>query len=148
MICQRRASLPVPLYQSSDDFEDLQLAKESIEKVAQFLNEAKRRAEAQRQLMDVVPLIRKYPESLNLLHPNRELKRQGIILASERETDASTYYYLFLFNDLLLITKPKRARRLYRWKFTFNLTSTRVEDIPDSLGTSACLLPSDTRLPC
>lgn len=120
--------------QSSEDLEHLKLAKESIEQAAKFLNEAKRRAEAQRQLMQVAQLIKKYPDAQNLQHPDRELKRQGIILASEKE-DGSAYVYLFLFNDILLVTKPKRTRQQYRWKFTFHLSSTRLEDVPDTIGT-------------
>lgn len=61
-----------------------------------------------------------------------------ILAATSRKQ--STYRYLFLFNDILLATKPKRMGKLYHFKRFFNLAVTRFDDVADSLGTSFSLL--------
>lgn len=69
-----------------------------------------------------------------MIQPDRELKKQGVILAATSRKQ-SAYRYLFLFNDILLATKPKRMGKLYHFKRFFNLAVTRFDDVPDSLGT-------------
>lgn len=59
--------------QSSPDLGDLVQAKDSIEQAAKYLNEAKRKAEAQRQLINMVPLILKYPDAKAPTRPSPHL---------------------------------------------------------------------------
>jgi hypothetical protein len=73
----------------------------------------------------------------SLLRPDRELKKQGVVLMATSKKQ-SAYRYLFLFTDLLLVTKPKRMGKLYNFKRLFNLAVTRFDDVSDSLGTLAC----------
>lgn len=42
-----------------------------------------------------------------------------------------TKIFLFLFNDLLLITKPKPLTDKFQLRRKFVLTSTKVEDLPE-----------------
>ena len=78
-----------------------------------------------------------------MIQPDRELKKQGVILAATSRKQ-SAYRYLFLFNDILLATKPKRMGKLYHFKRYFNLAVTRFDDVPDSLGTPLSLSLSST----
>ncbi|KAL6070868.1 Dbly domain-containing protein [Balamuthia mandrillaris] len=117
--------------QHGKDYENLCKALEEMEKLANFLNEAKHSAENLAQMFTLQAVIQNYPRAHTLVQPGRKLLKQGIILVLQENKKRSVYRYLFLFTDFLMITKQQKDT--YNFKEEFLFSHTHLVHLPDTL---------------
>jgi len=90
---------------------ELGIALESIRKVADYINEAKRQAEQQQAMRTISVQLYNFPESEgSLVKLGRMYVKQGNVL-HHRKKGSSKYVYLFLLSDILIITVQKKKER-------------------------------------
>jgi len=129
------------------DYENLKNAQVKIEAVVEYVNERKRLAENLQKILDVQEQIDSSGEELLLVAPSRRFVREGhhtvIENGSKKERKA------FVFNDVIVLTKPKKNRmgkdQKDHFKAKFFLNDVKIVDIADTeLIQNACeVLPKD-----
>lgn len=129
------------------DYENLRKAQVKIEAVVEYVNERKRLAENLQKILDVQKQIDSSGEDLLLVAPSRRFVREGnhtvIENGSKKERKA------FVFNDVIVLTKPKRNRmgkdQKDHFKAKFFLNDVKIVDIADTeVVQNACeVLPKD-----
>lgn len=105
-----------------EDYEDIVLALMKMREVASEINEARREAEYFQELLKVYKRLS--PKPPDLLEPHRKILAEGDIfhIKSKKKTSRR---YLFLFNDVLLITRSEEKKFILRiW---VSLPSARIE---------------------
>eukprot|EP01096_Ripella_sp_DP13-Kostka_P000665 TRINITY_DN10745_c1_g1_i2.p1 TRINITY_DN10745_c1_g1~~TRINITY_DN10745_c1_g1_i2.p1 ORF type:complete len:780 (+),score=342.50 TRINITY_DN10745_c1_g1_i2:161-2500(+) len=115
------------------DYNALNLAFEKIEKVVEYVNERKRQAETLQKTFQIQDQI-EGGDKLNLVEPSRRFVRDGLFNIYVRNVKKE--WKIYLFTDLVVITKPKKniigqdARDHY--KSTVSLGNARLVDLADS----------------
>lgn len=115
------------------DLGPLQQAFEKIEKVVEYVNERKRHAEILQKTFQIQEQI-EGGEKLDLVGPGRKFVRDGLFNIYVRNVKRE--WKIYLFTDLVVITKPKKniigqdARDHY--KSTVSLGNARLVDLADS----------------
>lgn len=110
-----------------EDIEDLGLALSKIEEMVAYVNDRKRLAENLQKILDVQNQIDS-TEELNLVSPSRRFVREGHFTVYEKGKPRGRTIYLF--NDLLVITKPKRnASAKDHFKYQLSLNEAKIIDV-------------------
>jgi len=114
------------------DHENLVNALSKIEEVVVYVNERKRLAENLQKILDVSQQIES-KESLNLVSPSRRFVREGTFHVMEKGKPRERTVYLF--NDLLVITKPaKHTSGKDHFKYQLSLNDAKIIDVADTDG--------------
>ncbi|ESO96250.1 hypothetical protein LOTGIDRAFT_144173 [Lottia gigantea] len=89
------------LPENSADLKDAQAALDLVTKAASHANEAMKKIEKFRKLLEIHQSLRGI--NIDFISPTRELIREGPIIKIAARSGEKLSRYLFLFNDLLLI---------------------------------------------
>jgi len=104
-------------FASGDDtesgVEELKDALATVKKVTNFINKNKEEEENQAQLRNIAASLEGYTLKERLVTPGRYLKKEGFLLKYNKVMKVQERYF-FLFNDLLLYTRAKGKRYIYR----------------------------------
>jgi hypothetical protein len=116
------------------DHDDLQLALTKIQQLAEEMNSSKRDSELIGKVADV---------QKSLIFPEYSKRKRAIVTALRRylrelkahevyeNNDRSAYNYLFLFNDCLVVTKPKKKGYLFHLFFYTRKLAVSEADDPE-----------------
>ena len=118
-----------------DHFDQANLVKSlvKIEEVVSYVNDRKRLAENLQKILDVQDQIESNVE-LSLVEPSRRFVREGSLNVVEngRVRERNT----FVFNDLIVLTKPKKSMMGYaakdHFKAKFYLNDIKIVDVADT----------------
>lgn len=94
--------------QTHADYEDLIFALDQINDLVDRVNSNAKEVGNIQAITNVENLVTMLPEGLKLLMPGRYMLREGRFLRLSAQTGkAPSEHYLFLFSDMLILTKPK-----------------------------------------
>lgn len=116
--------------EEAERYNTLITTSKKIEEVTQQINEGTRDFEKKQRLVDIQNAI-EGTLSEDLVNASRQLIKEGAMKSSEGEGKEYRDSYVFLFNDLFLITKPKKGDR-YQLRAEVSLRDTRIVDIAPS----------------
>eukprot|EP00004_Rigifila_ramosa_P016147 TRINITY_DN3802_c0_g1_i8.p1 TRINITY_DN3802_c0_g1~~TRINITY_DN3802_c0_g1_i8.p1 ORF type:complete len:294 (-),score=44.52 TRINITY_DN3802_c0_g1_i8:25-906(-) len=114
--------------ETDSDYAALTAAREKINQVAGYVNDKTRDFASRTQVLDLQNLIDE-GENLKLVQPTRRLVRQALVSECVPEVSRSKWHtrHYILFNDLLLITRPKKHSKFqYEFIAKLPLDSIRV----------------------
>jgi len=97
------------------DYHNLEQALQGVLQVADYLDHERGKAENTNKVIEVQEQVNGAP--IKLVHPSRSFIASGDIIEEgdrDRKSQKLKMRHFFLFNDLLLITSPKRKRFSYR----------------------------------
>lgn len=113
-----------------EDYDNLVNALAKITEVVDYVNEKKRLAENLQKIIDVQSQIESN-EELNLVSPSRRFVREGLLKVYEKNRPSERNIYLF--NDLVVITKPKRNNTSKdHFKYQLSLDAAKIIDVADT----------------
>lgn len=111
---------------SHEDFANLTQAVERIKALTVFVNEQKRVAEDTATIQTKQNVIKgKCP---NLAVQHRKFIREGQLNFGEGNSIKSKDGYVFLFNDILVVTEKEKNKTEYNYKDQISLSLFRLED--------------------
>jgi len=118
----------------SAEEKDLNNAYSMMHEASKFVAQSLLQSEATAEIMNIQRRVVGYDKPLNLIKPDRSLVEEGPIMTPKR--------YIFLFNDLLLLTKPSGKS-----KFTFKemqiLELVSIEDVKGDKNTFLLKTPKE-----
>jgi len=119
---------------SHPDYEDLVFALAKINDLVERVNSNAKEVSNIQAITNVESSVYDLPESLKLLMPGRYMLKEGRFLrVSQKLGKLPAEHFLFLFNDMLLLTKPKPFNDgEYLFTELLPLHSVMVEDLQDS----------------
>jgi len=125
---------------SSDhpDYADLSQARIKIEQVTEALDIKKQQAENMGRLMNISDNISK--KKVTIAEPHRRFLREGNLIV---ERDSKKQHYVFLFNDLLVLTTSGKKPNTY--VFVDHLDLRLVTKVDDSLPDNGFILLHETK---
>uniref|UniRef100_A0A7S1VQ07 Uncharacterized protein n=1 Tax=Sexangularia sp. CB-2014 TaxID=1486929 RepID=A0A7S1VQ07_9EUKA len=112
------------------DYDDLSDAIEGLRRAAAAVNDSKRVQEDQLEVKQLMNKITDLGE--DIAEMGRSLVREGRLIPLEEGKVKSSDYYVFLFSDMMLVTK--RKGKLFKHKFKVPLVSAQVLSLPDAGG--------------
>lgn len=124
------------------DFDNLTKGLEKIKDVASYINETKRSAERGEIVLQKQMMIRGL--DLNLVHPNRYFVNMGHLVRMTKD-GAPENRTFFLFNDMLLATKPDPHSKLFNYDGYVLIRGAVVHTFPDKKKTIVIEFPRINR---
>eukprot|EP01102_Stenamoeba_stenopodia_P007410 TRINITY_DN2074_c0_g2_i6.p1 TRINITY_DN2074_c0_g2~~TRINITY_DN2074_c0_g2_i6.p1 ORF type:complete len:671 (-),score=130.09 TRINITY_DN2074_c0_g2_i6:4-2016(-) len=131
------------------DYACLQTAEQKVNSILDYINERKRATEMQQKIMDI-QLNLELPPGEILASPTRRYIREAVFCLNKKLKPSEVH--VFLFNDLLLLTKQKKSvffgkpQKLYEFVNKVPLEDAKllppVEDEPTEAG--FCVLQLST----
>jgi len=112
------------------DHEDINAALEHLRRLATFVNQEMKRASTTPQLIRIYHQLE--PKMTDLVAAHRSFVFEGACY--QYLNDSSRSRYLFLFSDILLVTKRLKLKKKYEIKLHITLSRCRVDDRQDFSG--------------
>eukprot|EP01113_Clastostelium_recurvatum_P033801 TRINITY_DN4510_c1_g1_i2.p1 TRINITY_DN4510_c1_g1~~TRINITY_DN4510_c1_g1_i2.p1 ORF type:complete len:1156 (-),score=386.35 TRINITY_DN4510_c1_g1_i2:12-3479(-) len=128
------------------DFNGLCEALSFIKELADYINSNKSDAENINRILAIQDILTDYPEP-TLVVPRRRFIDEGVLLK-----DKKTKMHVFLFTDILLLTKPEKKTKKYKGFIGLQTASLNTKDEPGVIKIIAtqgtfrfsCETPKDT----
>jgi hypothetical protein len=120
--------------QTHSDYEDLIFALDKINELVDRVNSNAKEVSNLQAITNFENSVNELPEGLKLLMPGRYMLREGRFLRISNKTGKTPVeHYLFLFSDMLILTKPKPfSDGEYQFTEMLPLHQMLVEDLVDS----------------
>ena len=111
------------------DHRDVQQALVKMKQVGDFINESKRDSENNAKQVEVANcMVGKVPGGI--FGPSRRFIREGPIRILDKKNQELQSRYLHLFNDMLLISKPKKGdSHKFLFKFRVDFEELTVQEV-------------------
>ncbi|KAJ3433492.1 faciogenital dysplasia protein [Anaeramoeba flamelloides] len=115
------------------DYNDLKEAFLKISEVADYVNEKKRNAENQMEILHIYYQISGIEKKLELVKPHRRFVMEGLL--KKRSNRRIQQRQFWLFNDILLYAKPKFIKtKNYQYKGCIRLENAMIRDFETKNG--------------
>lgn len=117
--------------ESHPDYANLGEALVQMEKIVDYINEAKRATENSQKIMEIQSNI-DGGENLALVQPTRKLVLEDTLEVMSPKTKTTTQRYCLLFNDLFVSLKKKKRNGAYSDPLLLPLESVKFIEISDT----------------
>ncbi|EGG18557.1 pleckstrin domain-containing protein [Cavenderia fasciculata] len=127
---------------SHPDFTHISEGLDIIKKVAISINDTKRRADNSLKVIEVQnKLVGKFP---NLVVADRRYVHEGYVSQLGHSKEKTKKLYIFLFNDIMIFSKPSSNKLFSKAKFKFVkiedlFPSPKIVDIPSNPMYQSCI---------
>lgn len=113
------------------DYDNIAFALQKVIEIANRINDRQKDHDIFQAVIDIHhKLLPKLPD---LVEPHRRFIKEGPIIFAKSRTARHKKRYVFLFNDLMLVTKYLKMENKYWLRYHITLANTKVKDL-NSIG--------------